>query len=67
MRPLTPHLIDFLDAHRVGVSATVDSGHVSPVGRLLLGPATLLLAQALDGSHGNGRECHAANRPRDRV
>jgi len=24
MRPLTPHLIDFLDAHRVGVLATVD-------------------------------------------
>jgi hypothetical protein len=29
--------------------------------------ATLLLAQALDGGHGYGRECHAANRPRDRV
>ena len=24
MRPLTPHLIDFLDARRVGVLATVD-------------------------------------------
>jgi hypothetical protein len=25
MRPLTPQLIDFLDAHRVGVLATVDN------------------------------------------
>ena len=24
MRPVTPHLIDFLDAHRVGVLATID-------------------------------------------
>ena len=28
MRPLTPHLIDFLDAHRVGVLATVDKAAV---------------------------------------
>jgi hypothetical protein len=26
MRALTPQLIDFLDAHRVGVLATVDEG-----------------------------------------